>query len=375
MCAPQKVYLAGAGSFLPGAPIPWDQADRVLGELVDAPAPLRRWLATTKPLMRELLGIETVHYAIDPVTREFTEDNITMAAKAAKAALAEAGVTPADVDLLCYGAAHMDQMPTPSARLQEALGIPFCTEFAIHANCTSAYKALYLAWSLLRAGGPYRTAVVASASMASSELRAEYYNQAKLDKESLFLRWFQCDGAGALVLTTDPARSRGFEVEQVHLESMAGTKPSLMFNQRPAYWMNPAQEYAEARHHLRQQFRNALASETFVEKDGSVFVKGLRRMLVAGDIGVETIRHFQVNLPARHIAEAIMEECGQLGLRPEVFYSRLDTLGYCGPPMALICIDTLLREHRCQSGERIASFVTEVSKFMQAGFCLRYGGG
>jgi 3-oxoacyl-[acyl-carrier-protein] synthase III len=370
-----KVYLAGAGKFLPGQPIPWEQAEQVLGDLPDAPAHLRRWLATSKPVMRELLGIESVHYAIDPVTREFTEDNITMATKAATAALTEAGVAPREVDLLCYGAAHMDQMPTPSARLQEALGIPFCTEFAIHANCTSAYKALYLAWSLLRAGGQYHTAVVASASMASSELRAEYYNQAKLDKESLFLRWFLCDGAGALVLSTDAARSRGFEVELVHLESLAGVKPSLMFNQRPAYWMNPAQEYAEARHHLRQQFRNALASETFAEKDGSVFVQGLRRMLTAGNIGAETIRHFQLNLPTRHIAETIMDECQQLGLRPEAFYSRLDTLGYCGPPMALICVDTLLREHQCRKGERIASFVTEVSKFMQAGFCLRYAGG
>ena len=374
MHAAQKVYLAGAGRFLPGQPIPWDQADQVLGQLTEAPAHLQRWLANSKPLMRELLGIETVHYAIDPLTREFTEDCISMAAKAATTALAEAGVAPTAVDLLCYGAAHMDQMPTPSARLQEALGIPFCTEFAIHANCTSAYKALFLAWSLLRSGGPYRTAVVASASMASSELRAEYYNQAKLDKESLFLRWFLCDGAGALVLTTDATRSQGFEVEHVHLESMAGTKPSLMFNQRPAYWMNPAQEYAEGRHHLRQQFRNALASETFVEPGGSVFVQGLRRMLTAGNIGVGTIRHFQVNLPARHIAETIVDECRHLGIRPEAFYSRLDTLGYCGPPMALICIDTLLREHQCRSGERIASFVTEVSKFMQAGFSLRYGG-
>jgi hypothetical protein len=37
-----KVYLAGAGKFLPGQPIPWEQAEQVLGDLPDAPAHLRR---------------------------------------------------------------------------------------------------------------------------------------------------------------------------------------------------------------------------------------------------------------------------------------------------------------------------------------------
>jgi 3-oxoacyl-[acyl-carrier-protein] synthase-3 len=368
----KPVYVRGSGAFLPGAPIPFDQIERVLGELTEAPPAIRAWIKRSGPVMQQLLAIKHLHYAIDPHTREFTEDSITMAVKAARPALDAAGMTARDIELLCYGSPHMDQMPTPSVRIQEALGIETCAELAIHANCTAAYKALFLAHQLI-ACGRYRTALVVSANLASSELRAEYYNQALVDKESLFLRWFLCDGAGSVVLSADPpAAGPTLTLEQTYIESIGGNRPSMMFNLRPAYWMNPIDEFNAARHHLRQQFRNTLATDLFQEEGGSIFYHGLERMLRECAIGAETIRYFQVNLPTRHIAESVVDECRRLGINPAAFYTRLDELGYSGPPMVFICLDRILREEQLASGDRIASFVTEVSKFMQAGYVIRY---
>ena len=75
-------------------------------------------------------------------------------------------------------------MPTTSVRIQEALGIEVCDELSIHANCTSAYKALYLAHELIK-GGRNQRALVLSSSLSSSELVAEYYNQPLAERESL----------------------------------------------------------------------------------------------------------------------------------------------------------------------------------------------
>jgi 3-oxoacyl-[acyl-carrier-protein] synthase-3 len=363
------VYIAGTGSFLPGDPIPFDAIDAVLGPLPDAPRQVRKWYASSGAVMRELLDVKYVHYALDPVTREFTEDNVTMAVKAAQAALAHAGMEPTDIDLICYGSAHQDQMPTASVRIQEALGIERCDELSIHANCTSAYKALYCAHQFI-SSGKNTNALVISANISSSELVAEYYNQPRIDKESLFLRWFLCDGAGAAVLTGEKARSRGFELEFSYIESIGGNRPSLMFNERPALWLPPDREFKEARHHLRQKFRNALSTQVFREKDGSVFFNGLRRMLTKGNIPVDRIRLFQVNMPTKHIIESIMDECKTIGIPATALYSRLNDLGYCGPPMVFICLDKIMREENLASGERIVSFVTEVSKFMQAGYSI-----
>ncbi len=59
---------------------------------------------------------------------------------------------PLTVDLILYGSAHQDQMPTASVRIQEELGIEQCGEISIHANCTSAYKAILLGHDLLKNG-------------------------------------------------------------------------------------------------------------------------------------------------------------------------------------------------------------------------------
>ena len=48
------------------------------------------------------------------------------------------------------------------------------------------------------------------------------------------------------------------------------------------------------------------------------------------------------------------------------------SMGYAGPPMVFICLDKILKEEKLEQGDLIISFVTEVSKFMQAGFTLEY---
>jgi 3-oxoacyl-[acyl-carrier-protein] synthase-3 len=367
----RKVYIAGSGTYLPGKPIPFEDIDKVLGELTEAPEKIRRWIEHMRPVMAELLDIKYLHYAIDPNTRKFTDDNISMSVKSAELALSAAKMDSSDIDLICYGSAHQDQMPTASVRIQEALGIETCQEFSIHANCTSAYKALYLAWELIR-NGSAENALVLSSSMSSSELRAEYYNQPLVDKESLFLRWFLSDGAGAILLTADSKKSRGYEVEFTHIESIGGKKPSLMFNGRPGYWMNPKDEFEQGRHHLKQQFRNALSTSVFQEPDGSIFFKGFLRMLDKYPIPLDSIRFFQVNMPTKHIIDSIIEEFRKIGIPAESFYTKLDQLGYNGPPMALVSLDKIIREEKLEKGQRIVSFVTEVSKFMQAGYIVRY---
>jgi 3-oxoacyl-[acyl-carrier-protein] synthase III len=61
-----------------------------------------------------------------------------------------------------------------------------------------------------------------------------------------------------------------------------------------------------------------------------------------------------------------------LGIHPETLYSKMSDMGYVGPPMVFICLDKIIREEKLQPDDLILSFVTEVSKFMQAGFSLRY---
>jgi 3-oxoacyl-[acyl-carrier-protein] synthase III len=365
-----KVRIAGTGSFLPGQPISIDEVDYFLGSLTGAPQKIQKWLERMKDLMKEMLEVENYYFAIDPVSRKFTEDNITMSVKAANKALIAAGLKNTDIDLIVYGSAHQDQMPTASVRIQEALRIEKCGELSIHANCTSAYKALLTAYDMLRLGR-YKRALVISSSMSSSELRAEYYNQPIIKKEEAFLRYFLSDGAGALVLEANPERKEGLFVENVMMESVGGLKPAAMLNHRPAYWMNPKEEFEAGNHHLAQMFNEQLRVH-FNEEGGSVFYKGLKRMIEKYKIPVKHIRFFQVNFPSKHISELVMEECESLGISKNKLYSKMSTMGYLGPPMVFVCLDQILKEETLKQNDLIVSFVTEVSKFMQAGFTLKW---
>lgn len=364
------VKLTGSGTFLPGKPVSIDEVDYYLGELLNAPKKIQNWLGRMKLLMKELLEIKYYYYAIDPVSREFTEDNITMSVKAATTALEDAGKKPEEVELIIYASAHMDQMPTPSVRIQAALGIEQCAEFSVHANCTSAYKAVLLANDLIK-NGRYKNALVISSGISSSELRAEYYNQQIVKKESLFLRYFLSDGAGALFFERCDNNSQGLYLQHTYIESVGGKKPSAMNNGRPAFWMNPKEEYEQGKHHLNQLFQEELRLH-FHDTDGTVFYKGLKRMIEKYNIDISKLRYFQINFPSKHISDLIIEECEQLSIKKETLYSKIATMGYAGPPMAYICLDKIRREEPLNEGDMILSFVTEVSKFMQGGYTLEY---
>jgi 3-oxoacyl-[acyl-carrier-protein] synthase-3 len=364
------IKLTGSGSYLPGDPVTIDEVDYYLGDLNRAPARIQKWLKRMKLLMKEMLEVEYYHFAIDPETREFIDDNVTMSVKSARKALNMAGLHPNDLELIIYGSAHQDQMPTASVRIQEALGIDQCSELSIHANCTSAYKGVVLAHDLLQSGR-YKNALIISSSMSSSELRAEYYHQEILKKEEVFLRYFLSDGSGAIVLQAENRMTGGFYLENSYMESIGGKKPASMLNHRPAYWINPRDEYEKGLHHLSQMFNEQLRQH-FHEKNGSVFYQGLKRMLTRYPIDIHKIRFFQVNFPSRHISELILDECETLGIPRSTFYSKMASMGYVGPPMVFICMDRIMREETMEKGDLVLSFVTEVSKFMQAGFTFQY---
>jgi 3-oxoacyl-[acyl-carrier-protein] synthase III len=365
-----NINIVGTGSYLPGKPVHFDDIEDYLGKITEAPSKVQKWYDRIKPVMKEMLDVNYYHFAIDPDTRNFTDDNITMSVKAARKALTDAKMDASEIELIVYGSAHQDQMPTASVRIQEELGIEQCGEFSIHSNCTSAYKAILIAYELIKSGR-YKNALVLSSSISSSELVAEYYNQKVVTREELFLRYFLCDGAGAMVLKASDDHENGLFLENIYSESIGGKKPAAMLNKRPAYFMNPKEEYEKGYHHLAQMFNEQLRQH-FHDSDGSVFIKGLKRMISKYNIDLSDLKYFQVNFPSKHISELIMDECAELGIKKETLYSKMSTMGYVGPPMVFICLDKILHEEKLENNNLIMSFVTEVSKFMQAGFTMKY---
>ncbi len=361
--------VTGSGHFLPGDPVLPEDIENYLGSITRAPKKLQKWIERTKSLMRQMLDIEYYHYAIDPETREFTEDHVSMAVKAAKKALEMADLDPQEVDFIGLGSPFAHQLPPLSTRVQDALGIDFCAEVNVHSNCTSPYKAMMVAHDAIRLGR-YKKALIVSTSMTSSALRAEYFNQEIMVQEEAYLRWFLSDGAGAVVLESSDTREDGVFLDAAYIESH--NKPSVMGTISPGYWVNPQTQYENKHHHLFQRMDQITEHVADHVNKRSMFSSGIERMVNKHNLDLSDLRYFQVNMPSKQVVELVLEECEKyLGIPQSTLWTKISTMGYPGPPACLICLDRILRDEELKPNESILSFVLEVSKFMQAGFLLR----
>ena len=131
--ATTRSVLVGAGGYLPGTLVTNDD--------------LAATLDTSDAWIRERTGIRQ-RYRVGP------EDSTTsMAVAAARRALAMAGATAADVDLIIVGTSTPDQaFPSVAVRVQGLLGVEGGFGFDVSAACAGFVYGLSLADDLIRAG-------------------------------------------------------------------------------------------------------------------------------------------------------------------------------------------------------------------------------
>jgi 3-oxoacyl-[acyl-carrier-protein] synthase-3 len=121
-----------------------------------------------------------------------------VALPAARAALADAGVEAADIDLLICATVTPDMMfPTSSALMADELGMPHAAAYDLLAGCTGFMYGIAQAYGMLAAGLSRRTLVVGG-DVLSKILDWE-------DRSTLVLFG---DGAGAVVM--EPVSRGGF---------------------------------------------------------------------------------------------------------------------------------------------------------------------
>jgi 3-oxoacyl-[acyl-carrier-protein] synthase-3 len=363
----KNVYLAGIGSFSPGDPVPFDKIEDVLGRITDAPEKLLKRIDRMRPIMKEMLGVEYSHYALDPNTRQITETNVSMSVKAANKALEMANMNASQIDLIVYAGIFFDHMcPPTSVFVQEALNIPHCAEISIHSNCTAIYKALQVASDLI-ACGRYKNAIVVTSQLSSPFLQAEYFNQKVMTEEQVILRWFLSDGAGALVLSSNKPAKPCLKVLDTYLESVGvGLEPAMKML-IGASRSNVLEIYKNGWHHLTQDLK------TVAKLAPELGRKGFRRMRGKCNFDPSKIKCFFLNIPTKHLMDTGVEIIKTELNNPDLyFYTKLSTRGYPGAPAIIIALDEYLHETSLNPGDLLVSFVTESSKWMHAGFILEY---
>ena len=160
-------------------------------------AELATIVETSDEWIRERTGIRERRIAADD------EALTDIALPAARAALADAGVEPADIDFLVCATVTPDMMfPTSSALIADELGMPRAAAYDLLAGCTGFVYAVAQAYAML-ASGLSRRALVIGGDVLSKILDWE-------DRSTLVLFG---DGAGAVVMErVDRGGFLGFEL-------------------------------------------------------------------------------------------------------------------------------------------------------------------
>jgi 3-oxoacyl-[acyl-carrier-protein] synthase-3 len=173
-------------------------------------AELAQQVDTTDEWIVERTGIRSRYIAAEG------ETTASLAAEAARKALAHAGLEPADIGLIILATATPDQtFPSSATKVQHMLGITDAIAFDVHAVCTGFLYALTVADSMLR-GGSAKTALVIGAETFSRILDWE-------DRTTCVLFG---DGAGAVVLRAEEAAEgappRGILATKLHADGQFG---------------------------------------------------------------------------------------------------------------------------------------------------------
>jgi 3-oxoacyl-[acyl-carrier-protein] synthase-3 len=153
---------------------------------------LEQFVDTTDEWIVERTGIRERRFASQ-------EEALTdIAAPAARAALADAGVDASSIDLIVVATVTPDMMfPTSSALLADSLGMPDAAAYDLLAGCTGFMYALAQAYGMV-ASGLSKRALVVGGDVLSKILDWE-------DRSTLVLFG---DGAGAVVV--EPVQQGGF---------------------------------------------------------------------------------------------------------------------------------------------------------------------
>ncbi len=355
-----NVFINSTGHYLPGEPIDNDNIERILGLVNGKPSRL-------KSKILQANGIRTRHYAIDE-SHTTTLSNAQMAAQAGEDCLANVGFNKRKLGMLSAATSQGDfVLPGFGSMVQAELQLPDIELHTSHGICSSSMMALKTAYTFLKSG-EHDSALVIASELSSRLFKASRYEAAGnvVDFNAEFLRWMLSDGAGALLLETQP-RKNSLRIDWIRGFSHADAYPVCMTVGQPR--TGSAQKswqdyptYAEAEADGALLIRQDVRLLDNIVKLG---VDGYLRLMDEKQLNVNDIDHVLCHYSSDHFRSKIFDMLDQAGMMipEERWYTNLYERGNTGCASIFIMLDEFLRTQTYHPGEKILCMVPESGRF------------
>ncbi|WP_308814963.1 beta-ketoacyl-ACP synthase III [Sphingomonas sp. GV3] len=300
-----RSVLLGTGSALPARQV----SNHDLAQQID----------TSDEWIVERTGIRMRHIAGPD------ETTATLAADAARAALAAAGRVAQDIDLIVLATATPDQtFPATATKVQAMLGIDDCVAFDVAAVCSGFLYAVQVADAMLRSGVQRRALVIG----------AETFSRI-LDWEDRTTAVLFGDGAGAIVLEAqDSAEGDGRGILATRLHADGRHNGLLYVDGGPS----TTGTVGKLRMKGREVFRHAVVNLAAVMDE----VLGLAGLTAAD---VDWVVPHQAN------ARILDATSRKLGLPPEKVVVTVDRHANTSAASVPLALDVAMRDGRIKAGQ------------------------
>lgn len=302
----RRSRIAGVGSYLPARIV----TNAELAERMD----------TSDEWIRQRTGIGQRHIAAEGETTSM------LGLKAAEAALAHAGLTAQDIDLIVLATATPDYtFPSTATQVQAALGITHGAAFDIAAVCSGFVYALTVADKFITSGANQRALVIG----------AETFSRI-LDWEDRATAVLFGDGAGAVVLEAIDGKGDAADtgILTTHLRSDGRHRAKLYVDGGPS----STGTVGHLRMEGREVFKHAVGMITDVIVDA----------FAATGYSAETIDWF---VPHQANQRIITASADKLGIAPGKVVLTVDMHGNTSAASIPLALDVAVRDGRIQRGQ------------------------
>lgn len=335
------VRILAAGSALPGPPV--DNA--ALARRFNMDASWEQWVDV-------FIGTKSRHLAVDLDSGQVRSSLAELGETAARRALDTAGVRPEDIDVMVLGTATPDQlMPATVNLVAERLGIDQIPTYQLQSGCTGAIAALDVGRQLLRTG-EYRTALVLGGDVCAKHFDVNLDLKSMAPTELVNVVLFG-DGAGAAVLTTEPAPDAAVIHRVLNRLTGLGRAPGQVVD-----WFGQA----DRRHETPALQEDYKAIEQLVPGMAVEILKELLDKLGWTETEVDYLLPPQLS---GTMTDRIVKELGLPGAEEISCVTEIANIGNAAP---FVQLERTLPE--MVAGDRAIGIAVESSKWIKAGFAL-----
>lgn len=362
-----NAYITSFGKFLPGPPIANDEMESYLGLVEGKPSRVRQRILKQN-------RIQFRHYAIDRQQRSLFS-NAEMTAKAARCAVARAGLTLADVDFIAAATSQADfPLPGFASMVHGELQSPPCELSTVHGVCASGIMAIKTAALQVAAGK--QNALACAGEFASRLFKASRFEDQQLVRaegptfDAEFLRWMLSDGAGAAMLSSYPAaRGLSLRIDWIELRSFANKFQPCMYvgpakkdGRIPQSWLDYPSYRAAADAgaiNLRQDIRMLKDVVRYA-------VGGLLQVAKEKSLAPEEVDWLAVHYSSHFFREQSATLAAKAGFHipAERWFSNLSTTGNVGSASTFLLLEELLSSGRLKPGHRVLCLIPESGRFL-----------